>query len=945
MNPLSGVVYQLSNNNPTIMNNKLIHCLNLVLMMLFTAFSGFAGTLSYVAIPATGSDPGSGISTNQTYTGAAHGNAAAGACAVNGVSLAPLAGSGDTITANNITLSSAGGALSVAPAAQAAQADGNLAQALTSGVLNTGADNNSEQYIVLEPSSLVAGKTYNLRVYLRKATDGNRSVNLTFSGDGLDAVSTDFFNEDDATTSPGGFDDPTQVYYINYQFKWDGATTPGVTILQRFGQTPFVFYAATNQEAAGAAVTPAAPPAVAPVAQPPPVQVQQTVQIQQPAQPVQVVSQQQTDVGISSNTFYADDSLKANGEWVVTSYGRCWRPTVVGPDWSPYTVGNWRYSEDEGWVWVSNEDWGWATYHYGRWIREEDAGWIWIPGRRWAPAWVSWRSGNSYTGWAPLPPDASFDDTTGISAWADSTYDIGPMNYNFVRTLDFGRDDMRSVVINKQENVNIIQKTTNITNIVNNNQKIYNGGPNYNNVNNVIKKHGGDTIPTVKIDKHGKDGALTADGKHSKLDKGVLSVTTPTIKPDGKKGNFKTDGKNLKNGKFDKGWNGVKDPTVTSSLKNKMNNETKGFTPSNTTATVPENIKNKGTLGSEQGQTTGKHGKHPGKLTNQGTVTGQQQLTQGTTGQQSTGSTKLHPGKLINQGNTGQQITGQQQGTQGQQVTGVHKLRPGLKIQQGNTSQQGQTQPTTGTPTSTTSTTATTGKKGHKGSQNLSTAAVTPVPTQGVTQQPTGVTGQQTATATASPTPTGKKGRKGSHNNNTVTATNQPTVTQGTSGSVTGQQTATATASPTPTGKKGRKGSHNNTVTAANEPTVTQGTPTGQSTGNTGTPTTTSTKSTKSKKHDLQSTGQTGTPTTTTTPTTHHTRNQNASTANTAGPQPTPALKHHQSSSQGQVQQQSQQPVHHAAQEQHVQRQPVVQQPTVTRSSGGKGKPTPTPRP
>jgi len=31
-------------------------------------------------------------------------------------------------------------------------------------------------------------------------------------------------------------------------------------------------------------------------------------------------------------------------------------------------------------------------------------GWLWIPGSDWGPAWVSWRSGEGYYGWAPLGP-------------------------------------------------------------------------------------------------------------------------------------------------------------------------------------------------------------------------------------------------------------------------------------------------------------------------------------------------------------------------------------------------------------------------------------------------------------------------------------------------------------------------------------------------------------
>jgi hypothetical protein len=98
--------------------------------------------------------------------------------------------------------------------------------------------------------------------------------------------------------------------------------------------------------------------------------------------------------------------LSPYGEWVeMDGYGRVWRPNsaVVGADFTPYgTNGHWVYT-DEGWVWVSDYAWGWAPFHYGSWVYA-DEGWVWIPGGVWAPAWVQWRYGGGYVGWAPLGP-------------------------------------------------------------------------------------------------------------------------------------------------------------------------------------------------------------------------------------------------------------------------------------------------------------------------------------------------------------------------------------------------------------------------------------------------------------------------------------------------------------------------------------------------------------
>src|SRR5258708_15253847 len=89
-------------------------------------------------------------------------------------------------------------------------------------------------------------------------------------------------------------------------------------------------------------------------------------------------------------------------------FGDVWVPANRARDWRPYTVGHWVYTDDYGWYWVADDqeaDWGWITYHYGRWYRDADYGWFWIPNDVWGPAWVDWRYGDQYVGWAPEPPD------------------------------------------------------------------------------------------------------------------------------------------------------------------------------------------------------------------------------------------------------------------------------------------------------------------------------------------------------------------------------------------------------------------------------------------------------------------------------------------------------------------------------------------------------------
>src|SRR5271170_1394963 len=123
--------------------------------------------------------------------------------------------------------------------------------------------------------------------------------------------------------------------------------------------------------------------------------------------------------GVSFQSFY--DQLGNQGTWVQTDdYGYVFQPNVTDPQWAPYTDGHWVYT-DVGWTWVSDEPWGWATYHYGRWANIDGTGWVWVPGYRWAPAWVSWRYGGGYCGWAPLPPETFMGaeyGNPGFDAWS-----------------------------------------------------------------------------------------------------------------------------------------------------------------------------------------------------------------------------------------------------------------------------------------------------------------------------------------------------------------------------------------------------------------------------------------------------------------------------------------------------------------------------------------------
>ena len=158
---------------------------------------------------------------------------------------------------------------------------------------------------------------------------------------------------------------------------------------------------------------------------------------------------------LSYQSFY--DQLSPYGNWIsYPEYGYVWMPNA-GPDFRPYASnGNWLYT-DAGWTWASNYSWGWAPFHYGRWFYENGYGWLWVPGNQWAPAWVSWRGGSDYYGWAPLGPRVSLDI-------ALNNYNP-PVNYwNFVPRQYMGNPEWHQYYANEGRNITIINNTTIINN-------------------------------------------------------------------------------------------------------------------------------------------------------------------------------------------------------------------------------------------------------------------------------------------------------------------------------------------------------------------------------------------------------------------------------------------------------------------------------------------------
>lgn len=164
----------------------------------------------------------------------------------------------------------------------------------------------------------------------------------------------------------------------------------------------------------------------------------------------------QAQVQISFGIFY--DRLADHGYWVrYEPYGFVWIPTVVSADWAPYTHGRWIYTDRFGWYFVSDEPFAWAAYHYGRWGFDPDIGWFWVPGTTWAPAWVAWRAGPDYVGWAPLPPRR--DGVRFTFAVDFGRRDIPPPYWHFVPVRQFVAPRLDTVIVRGHRQPALFQQT------------------------------------------------------------------------------------------------------------------------------------------------------------------------------------------------------------------------------------------------------------------------------------------------------------------------------------------------------------------------------------------------------------------------------------------------------------------------------------------------------
>jgi hypothetical protein len=196
-----------------------------------------------------------------------------------------------------------------------------------------------------------------------------------------------------------------------------------------------------------------------------------------------------------------EEELAPHGRWVDTSeYGRVWIPNV-DENFRPYaTNGRWVVTS-YGNTWVSDYEWGWAAFHYGRWYRDNTWGWVWVPGRVWGPAWVAWRSGGGYYGWAPLGPSISININFPSFFWT------------FVPQTYITSHHIHNHYIPSTQVVNVYHNTTVIKSHYRVNNHVYVYGPKKQDIERVTNSQ----VAVYRVDRLNQPGQSQVEGRSVRI--------------------------------------------------------------------------------------------------------------------------------------------------------------------------------------------------------------------------------------------------------------------------------------------------------------------------------------------------------------------------------------------------------------------------------------------
>ena len=212
-------------------------------------------------------------------------------------------------------------------------------------------------------------------------------------------------------------------------------------------------------------------------------------------------------MGVSFQVFY--NELSPYGDWVNDrNHGYVWIPNVGG-NFHPYgTNGYWEMT-NFGNTWVSHYDWGWAPFHYGRWFWTDFYGWAWVPGYEWGPAWVNWRTGGGYYGWAPLGPGVGINVSIGFHS----------NHWRFVPQRRFRHRHFYNYYVPSRNVVSIYNRTTIINNTYVYNNRTYVSGPARRDVERVTRT----AVPVYQVNNSPRPGRSSVGNNRT------LNVYRPEI--------------------------------------------------------------------------------------------------------------------------------------------------------------------------------------------------------------------------------------------------------------------------------------------------------------------------------------------------------------------------------------------------------------------------------
>ncbi len=202
-------------------------------------------------------------------------------------------------------------------------------------------------------------------------------------------------------------------------------------------------------------------------------------------------------MGVSFQVFY--NELSPFGDWIMDpTHGYVWVPNV-GPEFHPYGSNGYWTMTNYGNTWVSNYSWGWAPFHYGRWFWNDYYGWSWVPGYEWGPAWVNWRTGGGYYGWAPLGPGIGINVSIGFHH-----------NYwRFIPQRRFMHRNFYRYYVPHYNMVGIYNRTTIINNTYVYNNRTYVAGPSRREIERVTRAR----VPVRQINDVGSPGRTAVNSR------------------------------------------------------------------------------------------------------------------------------------------------------------------------------------------------------------------------------------------------------------------------------------------------------------------------------------------------------------------------------------------------------------------------------------------------